>query len=177
MKYKMIIINVMIILIFSISVNALGVSTLFYIDHPLEIYPGQITDFEIIISNEDLKEINVRGNITQGSDIAIIIDKKEIYMIPPITKKYPIKISVKVPTNYTIGKEHILKISFEQINKVTDEKMIDMGIGITRDIPIKIIKKQNSIPLYLLVILSISVFMIVTIIINKIPGNTYYKKR
>lgn len=91
----------------SICVNAFAISKPHLEDDKIMLYPGESSVFEITLQNMvgDTDEL-VQVSITGGSEIARIIDYKEVYELPKGTKDTKVRIGIEIPDDSPLGTEY-----------------------------------------------------------------------
>lgn len=129
-----------IILLISFT-SAFAVSSKYYEDNTLTIYPGQAQDFSIILQNlaGTPNDVEVRGEITQGSDFVTFKDGVQDFSIPFGTKvEVPFSISVSQYTD--IGESFSVVLSF-RVKTVGESGAFEFGSSIEREIPVRVVSE------------------------------------
>jgi hypothetical protein len=119
-------------------VSAFGISSPYWDDNPLIMYPGQTRDFDLTLQNMVEEEtLNIKATIVQGSEIANLLDEDGIYEVPYRMKNIPVSIEIKIPQNAIDSEEYIISIEFRKA-PADDGKMVQMASGIQKSVPILI---------------------------------------
>lgn len=129
-----------IILLISFT-SAFAVSSKYWEDNALTIYPGQEQNFSVVLQNlaGTPNDVEVRGEITQGGDYVTFRDGIQDFSVPFGTKvEVPLSISVSQYTD--IGEKFSILISFK-VKTVGESGSFAFGSSIEREIPVKIISE------------------------------------
>lgn len=130
-------------------VLSLSVSSPYYKDKPLEMYPGQ--EREILFSVQNCpslaescnaEDIKVVVNIEEGSEIAQITSG-ESYTIDYGSNEN-IKLKMKIPSSIAIGTEYSVKFTVASVPEGSGG--VQLGLKYNVEFPI-IIKNQSDIPI------------------------------
>lgn len=135
----------LIIVVFSLFVNAFGVSSSYWKDNPLIMHAGQTEDVKLLLQNMvGEKDMKVKISIVDGKSFAKLLDKNDIYNIPFGVKDVPINIRISIPENANLGEN--LNIGVMIIEIPTENKnMIQTAAGIRETIPI-LIRTESEVP-------------------------------
>ncbi len=135
----------MILFILVPSTAAFGVTTLYWNDKPLFMHPGQSKEIYVELQNmvggEDLR---LKAEITEGSEIADLINPNKEYLVPFGRKDIKVNIRITVPENAALEDRYIVKLSFKQAAK-EEGKMVQMSSSVGTAIPV-VIKSAKEIP-------------------------------
>ena len=135
-KYNLLFI---ILLLNSLMFVSAGVSVLYHKDYPLELAPGESKDVQMILQNMvGNKDITLRAEIVEGSEIAHITDSNPEYFIPFGREDIKVNLKVEIPENTPLNKEYQIKVSFKQVSQDSEGKMIQMTSGIEKAFPVLI---------------------------------------
>jgi hypothetical protein len=105
----------MIIISFLItSVSALAISSA-YGNEGLRISAGETKEISLIIQNiVGPEDINVQGEILNGTDIARLSDPSDIYFVP-LGSKIKANISVTAPSDAKLGDNYVIRLAFTTV--------------------------------------------------------------
>jgi len=161
-----------IISIFIINgIFAFAVSCLYGDKYPLNINPGETKDIQIVLQNsQGPGEISVKGIITQGSDIAQLIDENDIYTVA-VKQKTDVNIRVSIPKDVEINDTYDIILSFATITS-GEAGTFGFGSAIDKKIPIVVTKKirtqEEKTMIWIYVIAGLIALVILVIIIIRI---------
>ena len=155
------------------NISAFAVSSQYWKEAPVVIYPGETKEIYVVLQNMAGEEdINVRGIIIEGSEIATLIDSSGIYSVAVGTRKN-VYIRVAVPEDTTIPSNYSLILSFVA-GPAGETQTLGLGSGIEKIIPILIVKEPEkemelklSPWLYIILALIVVLIVIITIILKK----------
>ena len=114
-----------------------GVSSSYWKENPLMMYPGETKQVELILQNMiGEKEIIYQAEIVKGIEIARLTDSIHDYLVPFGRDDIKVYLEISIPdssyeTNYEI------KISFREIKQVSNG-FVQLGAGIVTTIPVTI---------------------------------------
>ena len=135
----------LIIVVFSLFVNAFGVSSSYWKDNPLIMHSGQTEDVKLLLQNMvGEKDMKVKISIVEGNTIAKLLDKSDTYNIPFGVKDVHINIRITIPENAKIGENLNVGVMIKEI-PIENNNMIQTAAGIKETIPI-IIKSEIEVP-------------------------------
>ena len=125
------------------SVSAFAVSGQYWKNNPVIIGPGETKDIKLILQNlAGDSDLTVRAEITEGSEIAELIDESNIYQIPLGTKT-EVNIRISDPLGGAVESgNYTVKLSFTTLT-TTEAGGFGFGNNIEREIPV-IIQKPYS---------------------------------
>jgi hypothetical protein len=128
-----------IILLISQLVNAFAVTTFYWDEKPLTMYPGQTKDAYVLLQNtigdEDIK---LEGEITSGSEIATLLEPNRQYLVPVGKKDVKVDVRITVPEDVPLQSRYYIGISFKQIVE-KEGKMVQMTGALGTKIPVEIV--------------------------------------
>lgn len=125
--------------------SAFGVTTHYWGDNPLIMYPGQTKDIDVELQNMvGDEELTLQAEITEGSEIAALIDPDNAYVVPFGRKDIKVNIRVAVPENVALGEEYNIQVSFKQVAE-EEGKMVQMAASVGTTIPV-VIKSVEDVP-------------------------------
>ncbi|MFA4952885.1 MAG: hypothetical protein WC584_01540 [Candidatus Pacearchaeota archaeon] len=175
------------IVLFINSVFAFAVSSAYWQDNPLKIMPGETKEIKIVLQNmAGTENITLKGKISEGDDIAKIIDSNDIYEIPLGTKK-EINIKVTIPEDYKVGENYTIKASFTTVTMGGGS--FGFGSSIDKTIPILIVNSKGefkkeifgmapAVFYSIIIILALLIVLIIIfLIIRRRKNNQKFKRR
>lgn len=164
-KYLEIGILVGMLILISSSVSAFAVSSAYWKENPIIISPGETKDIQLTLQNmAGTGDLNARGVITEGSEIAQITDADNIYLVP-LGGKTPVNIQLSIPEDEEeLEEEYILRISFTTLS--TDAGGFGFGTGVERMFPVIIAKEPEPKMASWIIYLVVGALIIVLIIFS-----------
>jgi len=143
MRYKEFLMGVVVfyILFSSINlVNAIAVSGPYYGEQMLEISPGVIKDFNLIIQNMDGdSDIKYKVKIVNGSEFVEILEDSDEYLVPLGSNDIPVNLRVSIPED-TLFDEYLVRVAFAPISGGEGGGMIQIALGMSWDFKINVIE-------------------------------------
>jgi len=117
---------------------AFGVTSPYWDTKPLGLHPGESADVQLLLQNMiGDKDITLIGGVTEGAELATLINENTKYVIPFGTKDLPVMVRISVPEDAEVGKQHNVKVSFTQVaGNDAEGKMIQMKAGVGAIIPV-----------------------------------------
>jgi len=132
--------GIMIFMILSF-VSALGVSCSYSKDTPLEMYPGEEKIVFLTLQNSDKEgEVDVKGEILEGSEIASL--DKTSFKVSYQSITTSAKLKIKVPANANVGAQYPIVYEFnsEPGEEVT-EGAVSVSFGVKRSFNVMVVEK------------------------------------
>ena len=124
-------------------VSAFAVSSQYWKENPVSLYPGQSTDIYVDLQNVGGEEdLTATVTITQGSDIAEIIDESNVYFVP-IGERIPVNIRITIPSDTEINGDYTVTLSVTA-SASSSGGPLGLGSGVEKEIPVKIIEKPKT---------------------------------
>jgi len=123
---------------------ALGVSTPYWQDHPLEMYPGQERDVSFLL-------VNRAGNPT--TDALVTLDESagvaeitsgEEYTVPPEARDVRVVLKVSIPDSASIGDSYEVKFSVREIPEEDQGGNVQLGVGYGVTFPITVVSQGDA---------------------------------
>ena len=130
-----------------VYVSAAGVTSGYYDGSPLVMSPGETKDIYLELQNMvGDKDITFKADIVNGSSIAKIIDKSDIYEVPFGRKDVKVNIKVEIPENATAGEKYNIGLSFRTV-KTEGAGQLQFGQAIDKYFDVLVIApvKEKSI--------------------------------
>ena len=142
-QYKRAFTLMTLILLASGGVLAFAVSSQWSTSNPIQMYPGQSIEITIILQNvPGPDDITAKAAITEGADIATLVDSNLEYLIP-VGERTEVKLRIQIPETIAIGGTRDIKISFTTLAG-TEPGSLGFGTSIERVIPVNIIKEPEA---------------------------------
>jgi hypothetical protein len=138
--------SILVFVILSIScVFAFGVSSPYWKDNPLMLYPGGSSVVEINYQNmNSAEDINVNAEITKGREIASL--GKSDYLVKKGTKDTAVLIEIKIPDNAVIGSIYTVTLTSKTVTPGATGG-VSFGLGMDTTFDVKIIQEPTAEPL------------------------------
>jgi len=117
-------------------VNAFAVSSAYSPKFPLEMAPGESKEVVLILQNlADDFDINVKANMTRGSDVASLV-KGEDYFVASGVNNISVPILINIPEDAV--EEYLIRINFKPSLDASDEGMVQVVVGLSQSILIEV---------------------------------------
>jgi len=154
------------------NVSAFAVSSQYWKEKPVILYPGTTTEIHVVLQNMAGEEdITVTGTIIEGSEIAILSDSSNIYTVP-VGARVNVNITFDVPEDTEIPSNYSIILSF--VASAGEAETLGLGSGIQKIIPVFIVKEpkkqielKSSSWSYIILALIIALVIIIAIILKK----------
>ena len=130
MKIIKILLGLIILIFISFNVNAFGVATPFAANEDVYVPAGESKEFVFSIQNgaAAIEDVNAKVEILEGSNIAEIINKQYIYLIPAGGEK-SFNLKINIPENAKEDDKFSVKLSVKAITP-NEAGAINMGYGV-----------------------------------------------
>lgn len=129
------------IILFVHSISAFAVSSQYWEENPVIVYPGQSTEIYVVLQNmAGTEDLTVKGVIIEGSEIAALSEPTATYSVPVGTRKN-VYIQINVPEDTTIPSNYSLIMSF--VTSV-EGGTLGLGSGVQKTIPLLIVKEPRE---------------------------------
>ena len=113
---KRIFIFAIMILVIAPFANAFGVSSPYWEEKPLAMYPGQTNYLQLQLQNMvGSEEMRLTASVVEGADIAKLTDKETVYEVPLGKKDVKVNLKVEVPETAQLYGNYNIKVQFKQI--------------------------------------------------------------
>ena len=126
-------------------VQGFGVTAAFWDTNPLQLHPGEektvALELQNVVGGED---ITVLAKITEGADIATLVDDSNKYLVPLGRKDIMVNILIKLSPDAVPGEKRDVAVSFTTVTKESNGEMIQLVSGIGKKIPIVVVSDQLS---------------------------------
>ena len=139
------IISLMLVCLLSINfVLALGVSSPYWKDNPLEMYPGETKEVKFsLVNRPDAETAQAFVFLEDGVGVAEITSGTE-YTVTPGTTNTKVILQVTIPDEANIGDSYDVKFSVKSVPE--DEGMVQLTVGYNVDFPVVVVGKPTEIP-------------------------------
>jgi uncharacterized membrane protein len=128
------------IIFLSANMLAFAVSSQYWEENPLTMSPGESKEIKIVLQNMAGSEnITTKGSISEGSEIAKIINAEDAYSVPA-GQKIQINIKVDIPEDAKITDQYNIKLTFTALVE-QESGAFSFGSSVKRQIPVNIIEK------------------------------------
>ena len=154
------------------SVSGFAVSSQYWKEKPVMLYPGTITEIHVALQNAGGEEaITVTGTIIEGSEIATLSDPSNIYTVP-VGERVNVNITFDVPEDTEIPSNYSIILSF--VASAGEAETLGLGSGIQKVIPVFIVKEpikqielKSSPWSYIILALIVILIVVITIVLKK----------
>ncbi len=138
-------IGILIIVVLSSLASGFGVSSSYWKENPLLMYPGETKDVALLLQNlVGDKDMIINVELVEGKEIATLLDKSSEYKIPLGKKDVPINIRIKIPENTDLDENIKVGVLIKEL-PAENNKMIQTAAGIKETIPI-LVKTESEVP-------------------------------
>jgi hypothetical protein len=167
----------LVLLALSFSINALGITSVYYAGNPLTLQPGQTKTVSLGLSNNagEQENLTVIANITKGGEIAQLVDKDKQYTLPFGTNNnVGINVLISAPAGDPVGKQYNIEVTVSTITPGGSAVVLGSSIGTS--IPVTIVSSTGEIPkktplsiqwIVLIILILIILLIIIIAILSK----------
>jgi hypothetical protein len=139
---KFCLITGLMLFIFTLGVNALGIGSPYSVDSPLKMYAGETKIVMLSLQNSDTEgKVTLKGTITEGNDIASL--DKENYAVY-YKEETLAKMEIKIPEASKVGDKYTIKYEFLQTSSENENGMVQMGRKIDRSFDVVVSEKSDQ---------------------------------
>jgi len=129
---------VVIIMLIS-TASAFAISSKYWEEYPLVIYPGQTIEGVFVLQNLGGDEaLNVQGTITEGGEFASFVSDSNIFVVPK-GEKLNVYYLVSISEEAIIGDINNLIFSFKTVVNSENGGPLGFSGGVERVIPLSVI--------------------------------------
>lgn len=123
-------------------VFALGVSSPYWKDYPLKMYPGETRDVEFTLVNKiDADTASAYVIMVEDAEISQITSGT-VYTVEPGSKDQKIVLSISVPETAIVGETYDIGFSVKGAAEV--EGTVQLSVGYNIDFPVEVIEKPEK---------------------------------
>jgi len=163
--------SILILILVSNSVFAFAVSSTYWEEKPIRMYPGETKEIKLTLQNmPGPNDLSALGEIFIGGDIAELTKKDKIYFVP-FEGKTDVFIKISIPKEASIEDNYELGLTFTTIS-TEQANTLGFGQSIEKKIPIVIIEETKQPTNY-----SWLIYLIIAIIIVVIAIFVVKKKK
>ena len=138
-------IGILIIVILSSLASGFGVSSSYWKENPLLMYPGETKDVALLLQNlVGDKDMIINVELVEGKEIATLLDKSNEYKIPLGKKDVPINIRIKIPENTDLDENIGVGVLISTIPADFDNRTITLTGRIIQSIPIRVLNNKSK---------------------------------
>jgi len=123
-------------------IAALGVSTSYWKDNPLDMYPGQTKEITFTLTNKpDEETARAIVSIDERTEIAQLISGSE-YNVAPGTANTKVTLKIIIPETAEIG--NIYNVGFSVKAAPSEEEgTVQLGVQYKIDFPVRVVSKSE----------------------------------
>ncbi len=122
--------------------TAFAVSSTYWSENPLTLYPGETKDFSFTLQNlAGSEEVKLKAMITQSSEVVSIIDPTNIYSVPA-GRKTSVNLRVVIPEGTSVGKVYPFEIVFTTVAE-TEQGAFGIGSSIKQSFNVEVVEKPK----------------------------------
>ena len=116
----------LIVLICISNISAFAISSEYWRENPLRLYPGESKEFSLVLQNlGGTSDLNLRANVISGYNVLKVADPSNIYTVPA-GQKGQANFIATVPSDSKPGKVYSVQIDFLEVK---DSKSGEFGFG------------------------------------------------
>ena len=121
-------------------VASFGVTTPYWDTKPLSLHPGESQEVQLLLQNMVGEgDITLLASITEGGNIAQLLDQNLNYLIPFGTKDVPVSLRITIPEDASTDGDVKVIVSFKQlVSSNAEGEMLQMAGGVGAIIPVTI---------------------------------------
>jgi len=132
-----------VLLVGATGVLALGISTPYWKDHPLEMYPGQIKDVEFLLVNKAGNDVaDAFVTLDESAGIAEIRSGEE-YSVPAGARDVKVILRISVPESANIGDTYDVKFSVKAVPEEDQGGNVQLAVGYGVSFPVEVVEKSS----------------------------------
>ena len=126
-------------------VNAAGVSTPYWDENPLKMYPGESATIELVLQNMagGPDDIILKAEISSDRDIASLVEEDREYLVPFGRADIKVPIEITIPEDIGDGGVREISVSFTQVADPTGG-MVNVVSSTTSKIVVEIVGVEES---------------------------------
>jgi len=135
---------VLFLLVATPTALALGISTPYWKDHPLEMYAGQTRDVEFLL-------VNKAGNPTENAFVTLDKDagiakitSGTDYSIPAEARNIKVILQIKVPEEANIGDTYDVEFSVKAAPEEEQGGNVQLGVGYGVKFPVIVVPESEA---------------------------------
>ena len=127
--------------------SAFGITAPYWETKPLVMLPGESIDFALILQNMDgTEDVVLKAELVSGADIATLVDEELEYLVPLGRKDINVNLKVTIPEDASLGESYSVGVSFKEIPKEGEGKMLETTGMITKSIPVIVGPESEALP-------------------------------
>lgn len=154
------------------SVCALAVSSPYWNDYPLKVFPGETKDFQMTLKNSAGAEaVSVTAEVSQGGDIVTITDAIKTYTAPA-GGEVIVNLRISVGADIPLGGSYPVMVSFKTVTSGSQGGAVGIGSAIEQKVPVVIVEKPEvpattSVTWYLVGAVVVLLILIVVVMMRR----------
>lgn len=126
------------------SAFALGVSTPYWDDHPLKMYPGQVKEISFLLVNKvGNPTANAFVSLDESAGVAEITSGSE-YSVPAEARDVNVVLEISIPASASIGNNYDIKFSVKSVAEEGQGGNIQLGVGYIVNFPINVVSEAEA---------------------------------
>lgn len=168
----------LIVLICISNISAFAISSEYWRENPLRLYPGESKEFSLVLQNlGSSSDLMLRAVVLTGSSVLRLTDSSNIYTVPA-GQKGEANFIATVPADSKPGQVYSVQINFAEVK---DSQSGEFGFGTAIGQSFDIIAippvsaEPTKTPLLTVILLAVGVALLVAIIL--ILGKKFKKKK
>jgi len=125
------------------TVSAFAVSSMYWEENPMEVYPSQTTEGILVLQNlGGESDLVVEGIITEGEEFVNFVGGEKTFVVPK-GEKLNIFYIVNIPEEANIGDVKEIVFSFKTVLSGESGEFLGFSGGVERVIPLSIIAEPK----------------------------------
>jgi len=137
--------GILIILLVMPLVNAFGVTTPYWDENPLIMFPGETKDVQLLLQSEaDSDPLIARAELIEGGEVATMLDSNLDYNVEPGQKDVAVNIRITIPEDANLNDRYDVRVSFREILERGGGGPVQMATGVGTKIPVVVESFANA---------------------------------
>jgi len=125
-------------------ITAFGVGASYRDEKPLYMAPEETKDTYLTLQNMvGEKDITLRAELVNGSEIATLTDENLDYFLPFGTQDVKVNLKIQIPKDASIGDKYKVAVFFKQVTE-DEGKMLQITGGIEKSFPVIVNKTTTT---------------------------------
>lgn len=134
-----------VVILLASSVSAFAVSSKYWEEYPLDVYPGQTVEGVLVLQNMGGdSDLTVEGLITEGEEYVSFLSDSNTFIVPQ-GEKVEVKYVVSIPEEATIGDVNNVAFSFKTILSGESGEFLGFSGGVERVIPLNVVAEPKPV--------------------------------
>jgi len=125
------------------TVSAFAVSSMYWEENPMNVYPGQTTEGILVLQNlGGNSDLIVEGIITEGEEFVSFVGGEDTFVVPK-GEKLSVSYVVNIPEGANIGDINNIVFSFKIVLSGESGEFLGFSGGVERVIPLSVVAEPQ----------------------------------